>query len=92
LAAARPLSDTQLCALIALVDRARDDRDHGQERQWHRQGAVSDDSLNVHGIRRATAEALARQGLIEVRQRHPGRVLEGRATDAGIVLCDSMGD
>lgn len=87
-----PLTDTQLCALIALVDRARDDRDRGQPRQWHRQGSVSDDALNLHGIRPATAKVLERRGLIELRQRHPGRVLEGRATDAGVALCDSMGD
>lgn len=83
----RPLSDTQERVLIWLVDLAREDDEQRQGRGFHQ---ISRAPL-VRGTD-LTAQALRRRGLVEIRYRPPFFFTEVRVTDAGIALCDGMGD
>jgi hypothetical protein len=85
----RPLTDTMERALIAIVDLARSD---GDERRWHDHRRIVNPSLDVHGIREGTVAALETRGLIESDFSKYPREQFVRATDAGVALCDSMGD
>jgi hypothetical protein len=87
------LSDTMERALIALVDLARSDREAGVERRWHNPRAVVDRPMEVYGIGVGTVVALQGRDFVETRKHEddPYRAVV-RATDAGIALCDSMGD
>jgi hypothetical protein len=91
------LSDTQERVLIALVDLARDERDKGFDRRWHLIKHLRDDAMEVLGVREATACALEREGMIAMQLARGGAgkivdMWEAQATDAGIALCDGMGD
>lgn len=88
----KPLSDVMERALIALVDLARSDRSDGVERRWHHFPAVVDRALGVVGIGESTIVALDARGLVETDYSNYPRYRLARATDAGIELCDGMGD
>jgi hypothetical protein len=73
-------------ALITLVDLARDDRENRVERRWH------DHRYVAAGIPEGAVTALETRELVETDWSKWPRAALVRATDAGVALCDSMGD